>query len=183
MDLSPPRTTSSDGVQTGLLVRPGRLDDFLARNNLHPLLPRRRCCVSMIFDPTSTLRALGEPSLQSRPRAPHLHPLGIPSHFPACLQEFFSLILSLPLPPSQALGGQWRAGRPPCGPSRSPPCGSLPTFVGGQDTFSARWTRMHFVWLCCVHVVPSSSCAVSSIRVASCHACRSARAAVGACCN
>ena len=42
------------------------------------------------------------PALQSRPRAPHMHPLGIPPHLPACLQEFFSLTLSLPLPLSQA---------------------------------------------------------------------------------
>ena len=127
---------------------------------------------------TSLLLSPAPPALQSRPRAPHLHPLGIPSHFLACLQEFFSLTLSLPLPPSQARAADSGAGRPPCGTSRSPPRGSLPTFVGGSGTFSARRTRMHFVCLCCVHVVPSSSRAVSSIRVCSCHACRSARAAV-----
>ena len=102
------------------------------------------------------------PALPSRPRAPHLHPLGIPSHFLACLQEFFSLTLSLPLPPSQASAADGGAGRPPCGTSRSPPCGSLPTFVGRSATFSVRRTRMHFVSLCRVHVVPSSLRAVSS---------------------
>ena len=77
---------------------------------------------------TSLLLSPAPPALQSRPRAPHLHPLGIPSHFPACLQEFFSLTLSLPLPPSQALGGRCfggargtrladRRARRPVGPS------------------------------------------------------------------
>ena len=67
-----------------------------------------RLCALHNIDPPRPRCA--PPALQSRPRAPHLHPLGIPSHLPACLQEFFSLTLSLPLPPSQALGGQWCAG-------------------------------------------------------------------------
>ena len=70
---------------------------------------------------------------------------------------------ALPLaPPSQASAADGGAGRPPCGTSRSPPCGSLPTFVGRSATFSVRRTRMHFVSLCRVHVVPSSLRAVSS---------------------
>ena len=51
---------SSDGVRIGLPGRPGRLDDFLARNNLYTLLPHRHHRRRTIFDPTSTLCALGE---------------------------------------------------------------------------------------------------------------------------
>ena len=132
---------------------------------------------------TSLLLSPAPPALQSRPRAPHLHPLGIPSHFPACLQEFFSLTLSLPLPPSQALGGRWCAGCPPCEALRSPPPGSPPALVGGSDTFSSQKTRMHFVLLRGLHVLPSRAGAVSSAVCARRRACRSARAAVGACCR
>ena len=55
---------------------------------------------------TSLLLSPVPPALQSRPRAPHLHPLDIPSHFPACLQEFFSL--ALPSLASLAVSGRRR---------------------------------------------------------------------------
>ena len=56
---------------------------------------------------TSLLLSPVPPALQSRPRAPHLHPLDIPSHFPACLQEFFSLAL----PSLASLAGSGRRRR------------------------------------------------------------------------
>jgi hypothetical protein len=85
--------------------------------------------------------------------------------------------------PLQARGAPLCAGRPPCDPSRSPLHGSYPTFESGLDTFSSRITRMDFVLLRGMHVVPSRMRVVSSSRVCSCRACRSARAGVGACCR
>ena len=57
-------------------------------------------------------------------------------------------------------------------------CGSLPTLVGGADTFFARGTRMHFVWQRGMHVcssrmravvvVPSIVCVRLPVRASRC---------------
>ena len=78
--------------------------------------------------------------------------------------------VDVPWPVSQALGRRRCAGCSPCEALRSPPLGSPPTLIGGSDTFLSQRTRMHFVFLRGMHVLPSRARAVSSSRACLCAA-------------
>ena len=120
VDLPPARTSSSDAVSIGLPRRPTVQVRSEARNH-HPcplcpsVRPRRP---ALALHDRARRGPCALPTLQTRPRAPHVHPLGILPHIPACLQEFFSLTLSLPLPLSQVLSAPSCAGPPPAKISR-----------------------------------------------------------------
>jgi hypothetical protein len=120
VDLPPARTSFSDTVSIGLPRRPTVQVRSEARNH-HPcplcpsVRPRRP---ALALHDRARRGPCALPTLQTRPRAPHVHPLGILPHIPACLQEFFSLTLSLPLPLSQVLSAPSCAGPPPAKISR-----------------------------------------------------------------
>ena len=117
---------------------------------------------------SSTQPRPSAPSVSSsRPPNPAPRTPSAPSRYLPSSPCLFARILlthplPIPLPLSQALGRQWRAGCPPCGPLCSLPRGSLPTLVDSADTFVARGERMHFVLLRGMFVCASRMRAVSS---------------------
>ena len=125
------------------------------------------------------------PQLAPRQEAGPAHPSCTLSHYPLISLPDSNNSTHSPSPfpcLPRRLSADGGARDAPCESPRSPPRGRFPTLGGAVDSCCARITRMRFVMLRGMHVVPSRARAAASVLSKVRAACRSVRAAVGACC-